>query len=730
MSVRLRSLVLTSAVLSTLALALPSATAVAGPDRAAEPAQREHVDRSLAAERVVVAALSRRVADNATVVARPTAPSAGPTSEVTVGRPQEMSDAQEREAVESGLGALPGSGTISASTDAGTWHFDHGPGLWSPTYIPSELNTSWSPAGDRYVTTSSVNGVWTDHVRDPWTGAVRDYPSNQYGYRAVAWSSTGAELTRKLEGTPANDVTIQSVNPKLLARTQSSPHTATHGPPVLNPVIDQGYSRVALSPTTSDITKFTLDFPSATFQRMFIDRFRPGNPAVAQPATEALGDYSLHDAPTQMAFLGVDPVDPTKGHLYWTPSTHRAYTDTVPVADVPAHPECDLPAPAFSADRRVIVFATAEGEAGDACSRTALHSLTAGSNGRFDAADATTSLEWWGTQGEPYRTLSMRDATLPLVDAYRISGQNRYEVGVNTSQAFFDDASADAVVVSGGTAYADALAGGPLAGSMGGPVLLTYPTSLHPGVAAEIDRVLSPGGTVYITGGTASVSASVEAALTRSGRTVKRLAGANRYAVAVNIAKELDRLRGGVPHAAFVAGGTAFADALVAGPAAVHEDGPILLATGTGLDPATLAYLDSVDNDPTFRAYGVGGAGAHAVASRPNDVQLTGASRYDVALAVADHFFSGEHIAALADGRNWPDAVAGGAVMSGQGAPIMLTNGLTLPRQTAGRISQSASAVDMVLAFGGPASIPSEPLWDAADLAGMQTPLWGPDTGS
>ena len=44
--------------------------------------------------------------------------------------------------------------------------------------------------------------------------------------------------------------------------------------------------------------------------------------------------------------------------------------------------------------------------------------------------------------------------------------------------------------------------------------------------------------------------------------------------------------------------------------------------------------------------------------------------------------------------------------MSGFGMPIMLTNGMTLPKQTAGRITQSSSAVDMVLAFGGPASVP------------------------
>lgn len=725
MSVRMRSFALTGAAITSLALALPTASAVAEPN---PPGNAPSPDHALAR------AVSDRLARTATVVPRPDGESPDRLPKAALGATPRLSAKQQADAKASSLAAGAGSGLVSASTDTGTWHFEYDDGFWSPSFAEGELNSTWSPGGDRYVWGSADGGTWVDRLTDPWTGDTLEYTSDLLQpapHGAISWSSIGDSWLSHVQ--PFKEA------PGAYSTRSSTPRIATHhlaepgyGPPVTHPLGGEAYAKVVLSKTSSDIVSWPhsdsepVEDPVPT--RLGYDAYRPGNPALAQAAPEALGGAGPTDflSPTNLAFLGVDPADPTLGHLYVDHNENPQITPE-PVADFTAHPECDLPAPAFSPDRRTIWFVTAEGETEAPCDRTALRSLTAGSNGRFNASDATETLRWWSEFGAPYRTLSVRDDTIPVVDAYRFSGRNRYEVGVETSWSFYDDESADAVVVAGGLAYADALAGGPLATSMGGPVLLTYPNALHSGVAAEIDRVLAPGGTVYITGGTASVSNAVQAALTKPGRTVKRLAGSNRYAVAVAIAKEMDQLRGGVPGSAFVAGGTAFADALVAGPAAAHEDGPILLSNGDLLPAATLSYLDSIDDDADFRVYGIGGAGSRAVASRPNDVPVTGRSRFDVARAVADHFFTGEHFSGVADGRNWPDAVSGGAAMAAMGMPIMLTNGDVLPVQTAGRISQSAAAVDAVLGFGGPASIPDGALLDAADLAGTQTPLWGPD---
>src|SRR5438046_170457 len=83
---------------------------------------------------------------------------------------------------------------------------------------------------------------------------------------------------------------------------------------------------------------------------------------------------------------------------------------------------------------------------------------------------------------------------------------------------------------------ADALAGGPLAAVNGGPVLLTPPDAVPPDELAEARRVLRPGGTVFLLGGERALSPAIEAAFTTAGLTVRRVAGADRYETAVEVA--------------------------------------------------------------------------------------------------------------------------------------------------------------------------------------------------
>ena len=70
-----------------------------------------------------------------------------------------------------------------------------------------------------------------------------------------------------------------------------------------------------------------------------------------------------------------------------------------------------------------------------------------------------------------------------------MSGANRYEVAANTALSFYDPATTEGAVLAGGTAYADALAGGPLAVTVAGPSLLT------PAGAACTRRRRSPSRT-------------------------------------------------------------------------------------------------------------------------------------------------------------------------------------------------------------------------------------------
>lgn len=97
------------------------------------------------------------------------------------------------------------------------------------------------------------------------------------------------------------------------------------------------------------------------------------------------------------------------------------------------------------------------------------------------------------------------------IQVSRIAGDNRYGTAAAVSQTKFPKGAQVAFVVSG-TDYADALAIGPLVGTEG-PILLTQRDRLPAETAAELRRLKVKE--VVIVGGTAAVSAAVEAEISR-----------------------------------------------------------------------------------------------------------------------------------------------------------------------------------------------------------------------
>lgn len=173
--------------------------------------------------------------------------------------------------------------------------------------------------------------------------------------------------------------------------------------------------------------------------------------------------------------------------------------------------------------------------------------------------------------------------------ATRLAGADRFATAVAISQyGFAADGSADTVIVATGRAFADALAGGPLATQLNGPVLLTEPGSLPAAVGAEIVR-LTPSR-IIVVGGGAAVSDAVLTALDalQVGDVVERIAGADRYATAAAISQEAFELGA---FRAYVATGLNFPDALAGAAVAGWRDGPVLLVPGTSLPTATSAEI-------------------------------------------------------------------------------------------------------------------------------------------
>lgn len=110
---------------------------------------------------------------------------------------------------------------------------------------------------------------------------------------------------------------------------------------------------------------------------------------------------------------------------------------------------------------------------------------------------------------------SVGAAVFDALDSYtdgsvtRLWGDDRYGAALDISRGSFD--SADTIFVATGRNFPDALAGGPLAATTAGPLLLVPGTSLPDGFTTEVRRL--GASKAVILGGPASVSTGVEAQL-------------------------------------------------------------------------------------------------------------------------------------------------------------------------------------------------------------------------
>jgi uncharacterized repeat protein (TIGR02543 family) len=300
----------------------------------------------------------------------------------------------------------------------------------------------------------------------------------------------------------------------------------------------------------------------------------------------------------------------------------------------------------------------------------------------------------------------------------QIFGIDAIGTSIAVSEAEFPTAgSAKALVLARDDFFSDALAGGPLAAAVDGPILITegasISSSLDPRVQAEILRVLPRGGTVYILGGDLALSPNIDATLEGLGYIVVREAGINEYATAVDIAEAIATTSWGTPSTIFEATGLYFYDALSAVPAAIKEHAAILLTDGPTQAPETTAYLAE---HPRDTRYAVGGTQAAAGAD-PTAIAVYGADLFSTSAAVAATFFPNPSIFGVATSSDFQDALGGGVFMAtgGRMGPLLIVNqSLPLPPEIVPYLASLALGTQAYV-FGGIDAI------SAAVVAAIQT---------
>jgi putative cell wall-binding protein len=265
-----------------------------------------------------------------------------------------------------------------------------------------------------------------------------------------------------------------------------------------------------------------------------------------------------------------------------------------------------------------------------------------------------------------------------LLAGSRLAGSNRYGTAAAVAREVAPN-GARRVLVASGEDYVDGLIAGLAAARSNAPLVLVRPNSLPSETAAALAS-LRPRE-IQIVGGPTAVNLSVATTLaTRTGATVTRVGGANRYATAADLMKI------SFPSGArtvLLVSGQSFADALAAGAVAANENAAMLLTSPTQLPAATRDALTTLKPERIIIVGGTSAVSAAVMqaASEYGQVfRIGGADRYATSAILAARFASASHIVAVT-GRNFPDGIVATSLAGRRGAPILLVNGdaLTSP---------------------------------------------------
>ncbi|MEY9908624.1 putative cell wall-binding protein [Catenulispora sp. MAP12-49] len=433
---------------------------------------------------------------------------------------------------------------------------------------------------------------------------------------------------------------------------------------------------------------YVLDDFSAT--QATISVWHPGEPALTPVAT---GQFDTVRASPDGTRLAVDETDPKTGQ------------GSLHVIDLASHHDTPLastiePAIAWSPDGTEIAFAAVDANSGKSPTGTHVAVWNPGTGAVSAAVPPATGVYTLPAAWRPVVARTQQD---------RVGGGDRVATAIATSQLGFAAAGAGgrqaaSAVLSRSDTFADALAGSALAAHKKGPLLLTGTKSLDPTVAKELTRVLPAHATVYLLGGTSALSDNVLHQVAALGFTPVRVAGQDRDATAVAIAKQITA----TPHTFLVATGRDYPDALAAGAVAgAQSDAVVLLSDDNTLPQATRDYL-AASRHAGDSVFGVGNQGSNALASALplNGItgQFRGTDRFDTARQLAVHFYSGASKPAtvgVATGFNWPDALGGGALLGTHPGPLLLSGPSGLPAGESTYLAANSTNVEEIVVFGG-----------------------------
>jgi hypothetical protein len=343
-----------------------------------------------------------------------------------------------------------------------------------------------------------------------------------------------------------------------------------------------------------------------------------------------------------------------------------------------------------------------------------------------------------GTSGDYQIWVHPFTADPPSNMRERVGGADRYEVAKNITEYSFQGwLGIQHVVIASGLdkALADPLTASGLAGAYDAPLLLVrgdWPGRLPEPTASAIATMKqrNPGQKIkfHIVGGPASVPESLSKVLLKyapAGSTVDRIGGADRYAVAANVAARMRSVLGAsYPSTCFITNGAltgSWPDALACGPIAYRNHFPILLVKLGSVPPVTESARKLYS---TRYAVGSGYAISNALVTKLGATRIAGASRAQVARALAERAYFGDPqwMGRISHGgadnimvtNKLSDALAA-SVLGGRHNIGLLYTGINagdLPDPDTSEIlmRHAGDGFIVLYAIGGPASVPEATL--------------------
>ncbi|PKK39894.1 hypothetical protein ABB02_00683 [Clostridiaceae bacterium JG1575] len=249
----------------------------------------------------------------------------------------------------------------------------------------------------------------------------------------------------------------------------------------------------------------------------------------------------------------------------------------------------------------------------------------------------------------------------------RIEGPTRYDTSLAISRKAFG--ASDWVILVDGENSVDSLLAAPLAAQLKAPILLVK-DSLTDGLKAELKRLSA--NRALIVGGTQRVSEQVVKELQAEKLSVERISGSSRYETSLLVDARI-RTISRVYDKAVIANGFRTADALTIGATAGKMGVGILFNDGKSINKIKAALKDVKE------AVVVGGSfvqkesvlqslSALGVQSK----RISGATRYETAVAIAKAYTPNAKTIVLANGENSLDALSGSVLSTKYQAPLLL----------------------------------------------------------